>query len=526
MSRKKLIWILLKRDIIPADDGSVKTRGLLHWVAFYLLPTLGLLLLLSVIALAGIWLGAEDQAIEKSLKEAKESHYMALFAEGYLYDQELNVNDTTTSSDYDPASWGILKLKDLGVKGAPPELLDERVFDKVYPFSKIYLNIKTKDGNHINAVKGMAIDFEDPDRRNDGLIREIQKHSLGTWPYQGGNAAFGIIISEAALKNRLRYNDNELPSALSVRTSKKDKKEILLNTVVVKHLPYFNFIMPMREWRRLENRFYYKNVDSFQIRFLGEFSNEDIRHLKDKLPEGSRIGHPFISGGTRALRITLPKKISMNKKWTNGDVHNAFQIGFEDRHDIQLHEGNYTSGIETYGGAMLYLNPKILSKEMLDLGLLLNLKNFFDDQEALKVRGELIQTLQKAWQDQQHLGRMSNIFKLGYVALGGVLMIFFAIVLHTRLHRIGTMRMLGVPKSMFLFLYFIEGMIFLAFAFGLSLIISLIWMPEGIQYDLLSRQTLELIASMAIATTIGLLVPSLWFLNKLQAAEMVSYRTG
>jgi hypothetical protein len=516
MSFIKLIWTLLKRDFVPANDGR---KSLLHKLTFYFLPTIGVLMLLIVIAFIGLWLAAEEQSIEHNLKEAKESPYMAIFAEGYLYNQ--NMDTTRAGSDYNPERWKALKLKELFLLNLSDSVKETSVFKGVYPFSTAYLNIKTKNGQHMDAKKGMAIDFINPENRNDGLIEKIKDDAGDDWTWRNIYDVNGIIASKSMME-LLGWTSGDMPKYLWVRTSRYDDKEIPLKLTVVKRLPYYDYILPMQEWRRLESRFYYKKAKHFDIGFPSGYIEEEKNLIKEKLPKESKISSPFIKGDIDTIRIELPA----NHNWTKADVIEAMQIGYEKKREVSVGESGGGADIEKFGGAILYLNPDILSEDMFKLGLLQNLKKLLEKHDSLKVRGELIQILEKAWEDQQHLERIMDFFSITYMAISGILILFFSLVLHTRLHRIGVLKMIGLPNFLFLMVYFIEALIFVIIAFGLANAGFQIFKPEGLQFNILRVQTFDILKRMIISSEFGFLLPSLWFLSRLRPAEMVSYRSG
>ena len=512
-----LIRILLKRDIWPASDGSARSDNLMHWIGFYFLPTLGVLLLLFVIAFAGLWFASEEQAIEKSLKEAGESPYMALFVEGYMYEERTS-GKRSAFVEHDPSNWESLTLGQLLGKKAPPAMKDSRVFNKVYPFSTAYLNIRMKNGEHLDARKGMALDFVDSEYRYERLIEKIKENILVDGSKKIRESAGGIYVSEAGLDTLGWRRNGVYPDYLYVRTSKYDD-EIPLPVTVVKKLPYSDYILPMMEWRRLESGYYDRLFDGFKVIFPKGFTEKDKELLRNKLPEGSDIGDCYILGDADAVNVKLPDNSPLSRL----DIMKIILIGNEESMDIRVGVGEPDSMIRKYGGAIFSLRHEIINEDLLELGLLQAMKKMLADKLGLNIRSALIETLEKAWLDNRRLARMADFFHLAYFAIGIILVVFFSITLHTRLRRIGALRMMGAPNGLFLLVHLLEGLIFAVSAFIVACVLFKFCMSEEIGFNLFSRQTAEILTLMAGCSTVGLILPSYWFLLRLETAEMMSF---
>jgi hypothetical protein len=521
MNSFKIILLLLKRDLIPANDGSVKKRGYIHLITFYLLPPLGMFMILMLIAYSGIWISTQEQMIQKNWEETRDSPYMALFAKGFLFKK--NSTHINASKDYDPGRWKDLTLME--VLGHDHDVNIEagkkKVFSKIYPFTVTYLNIRKKDGNHLNAREGIAIEFADSEYKNAALIEEIKQKSENHWPWKKDENASGIIISKSGLEYLgWDWSDDNLPETLWVRTNKNETEEIPLKTTIVEHLPYYDYIIPMKEWRLLESRYHYQKFNKFTIQFTNGFQNDYLDQISGMLPPSSRLSPPYTKGEAIAIRIKLPKGVM----WSRLTIIKTFY----NRKDWKIKTGIMQSNIDTeaYGGAMLYINTKILTPFLLSLNILDKIKRTLEHQDSLHVRGELIQTLQKSWQNQQRHKMVASFLEKGYIAIALILLIFFSLVLHTKLFRIGTLRSLGNQNYLFILLYFFEGLIFDLFAFLVALFLFWVCSPEFSQFQVFSLETLTIFKWMILSSTVGLVLPVSWFLIKLQPAEMANYRAG
>ncbi|MEN8220110.1 MAG: ABC transporter permease [Pseudomonadota bacterium] len=369
----------------------------------------------------------------------------------------------------------------------------------------------------------MALAFEGEDS-DTALLREIEKHTKTHWQIPQDNSIEGIIISERALRE-LGWTPQNKPHFLWVHltseTQKKYRQDVPLKILaVVEKLPYQRpYVMSLGQYARLKTRIYHKPIKGgFDIGYPDKLKDyeKEKQLIEKKLPPRSTVYGPNKSGEMTILRITLKQPIS----WL--DVITKFVVPTPQKRLITVPITDRMWDAIHYKGGIFHLNQKVLENQTLAKKLPRTLQEFMEEKNV-RVRGELIQALQEAFQDQGNLAKMRNLFKAGTILLLGILLVFFSIVLHTRLNRIGILRMLGVPKIAFVITYILSALFFVALAFILASTLLFFIMPTEITSYLYSVDTIILLASISSFAILGMLLPTLYFLRQLPPSEMLSY---
>lgn len=525
----KLLAMIMCRDIIPAGDGT----GLRQWKSsgflISLLPVIGIFLLLFIISFAGFCITFAGHQLEKRLIELKTSPYMALFSEGFLYSEQRSTENPTDYHNLD--KWQRMTVNDIVPPSDIPGPLNQaHLFSGIFPYSNIYLDIKRKDGEHLVFQKGMALPF-DGDKVDEALIKEIKNHLVqGNLPDGTGE---GIILSRKGLTDfGWNYKDGhkeEIPPLLWVNISShssEKKEEIPLRVLgIADKLPYqAGYVISMKQMRLLNYTYYDTEITDFQLGFLDGYSPARIDDLKRELPTDAVIDEPTKKGDIDTVSITLPAPWSRTKIIT--------QILVPQYEKRRLWMGKQETSLygEDYKGAIFHLNPRLFDlnpqsfeKFWKDLGFLSKVQEFMDKNNA-EIRGELVQALQESFYDQKNLGILKDFFQWGLLAIGLILLVLFSMVLHTRKHLIGALRMFGLPEFQFILIYAIEGVCFVLIAFGLALTTLIIFKPSGLQIQPWSLASLILLGEISLSAVLGFILPAIQFLLSLQPAEMVNYR--
>lgn len=285
---------------------------------------------------------------------------------------------------------------------------------------------------------------------------------------------------------------------------------------IVKELPYqSNYVISMRQLVLLKSGFYQESINRFQIISKNGWNEARIKKFKQKLPSGSKVGDPFVKGGFETLFVILDQKIPrvsiIKKLWMPHHQNIELWLG---KQPDPGHDQYYT-------GAILPVNP-ILMDYYWDKDLLLRVQEFMEN-KSVKIHAEVIPYLQENYRNQENMTKMSNFFDAGVGALALILLVFFSVVLHTRRHRIGVLRILGMPDLQFVHIYTLEALIFVSFAF-ISAVIIFLLNPFGFSLNILSLPNLKMFLEITFSAVMGAVLPTFYFLKTLQPAEMVAYR--
>lgn len=517
-------WMLLYRDFFPASGATSRGRGISYRI-YSFLPSLGILLLLTAATFIGILMASAQQSLENRLEEIKRSPYMAMFAEGFLYEPEDELEETTRETDL--SYWKKLKVRDIRLleNVMPPGNEDIRVFNKVFPFTWAHLDIRKKNGEHLPHQQGMAAPFsgENSDR---ALLAEIENNLLGENTVMPNGKEPFIILSLRALK-RFGYDDaGEKPRRLWAARD-EDREPTPLKVLAARRLPYqFNYVLSMEQWRRLESGYYDREVDEFQVvgpKWPGENDLNDFKaHLSSALPV-KEISDPFSRG--RGVDAKHVLHVILEEKTPRRDLI-AKTVDFMKKEGLQLDLGARVRKAPgaNFDGGVFHLNPVLHEASSFNEELFFIIQEFMKNRQ-IEVRGELLQALRENRRGEVHLKRLRSMFWISLVCMSALIAIFFYIVLNTRMHRIGALRMLGVGDYQLLGMHGVEGVVFIFAGFFISCLLFLC-IRQNLAFDvpLFCPHTRSVFLYIFIAAEIGLLLPTWIILEKLMPAEMVNYR--
>jgi len=544
-----IISLILWRDIWPARDGAGWKNRMSFNLVVSLLPTGGILVILLASALFGFYLVMENQRVVNRLIEVRESPYMALFAEGFM-NRRYQGRSYHQETGFGLDEWRQKKLTDLRLSQQTDLPADTLLFDNVFPFYRASLNIRRADGQHLEGWKGLVLTFEGEDR-DSKLLNEIQKQAPEkNWQIPSNNDVEGIIVSEQLLQ-QIGYQA-EKPKFIWVHTW-SGKKDIPLRILTIaKELPYqVWYVMSVGQWARLDTNIYDETVDDgFDIIYPNPLNPDDYQAeqklIKQHLPSVSSIERIKIDGQS-AVDVLLEDEPSIS--WL--DI-----VKFSEKHPQRQRQitvplsDSIKDMTQYYNGAIFHINPTLLGSQDLSQqpGLLVNIQKILVgttlsgtteqpqtttqqilrrlqevlDERQITVRGELIHALQEAFKDQQNLAKMQKIFGWGILLLLLIISFFFAVILHSRLNRIGILRMLGISKIVFVTTYIFSTLLFIASAF---LVAWLLFYVTGVDMSYLySWNTAGLMGRVTLFAIIGVLLPISYFLNAMSPAEMLTYR--
>ena len=519
----KSFLFLLYRDILPASSPGHHWRSKLSNTMVSLLPTCGLLFLLTIIAFIGLFILSAKKELDTQIYQVQNSPYMALFAEGFIYMPQHN-NSSSSDNKKELSFWQNLKLKHIReyAHNVPKAYLNHTIFEKnkIFPFDWAKLFIKRKDGETLAYQKGMVLPFSGV-QKDGALLNEIKKNLIHPFHQLPTPSEPYIILSEKALK-KFRFNLDHITSDYLYITQNDDNPFIPFKILVARYLPYqFQYILSMEQWRRLDHRYYQKKIKEITI-YATDLDNEQtqktIHNLLQQHFPIQTIGDPFISGDNEALNVTLKtplQRTEIIQKSIHSDLKDI-TVDLGSRHENE-------PGV-SFSGAIFHINPVLHENNIFSEEFLYTLQEFMA-KEQVKVRGELLQALQEIRKSQQYLTQLQQFFQIFKLLMICVIMIFFAMVLHTKMHRIGTLRMLGVSDMKILAIYATEAILFVCFSLLLGLCIYISFQTlQNNQVNILTWDLIDVMRDMVIAAEIGLVAPSLFFLKKFVPAEMVVFR--
>ncbi len=517
----EVLWLIFKREIFPASDGTGWKQIIFYQFPVFYLPVVGIALLLILVSYSGLCLVGVEQGLSQRLSLFKTSPFTALFAKGYFYLPEKGNDRQDNYANL--ASWMDIPIQDVLTSEQIPALVGEStLFSSVKPFSWIYLDIERRDGEHLAFQQGMGLPLSG-DHVDTPLVDEIQ-----TRLYQGyvpEIALQGIIVSAEGMKRFGWYRREDYPEFLWVRLSSNDPQNteqyIPFRLSVVDKLPYqFHYLLPMEEVVRLENRYYYDSVDLFDVQFFQSNSETTLKEIEKILPAGTRIS-AFLKGGKETLRILLSEESSRI------NILESFAKAGLLTKEMKFFFGNFDTAfyVEGYKGAIFHLNFELPNKFTWSKELIYTIQNFMD-RKGITVEGEVIELLSEMLATQENLKNLQTFFGIGLWLILLILIFFFAVVLHTRMHRIGTTRMFGYPDLVIASAYSLVGfgLVIVTFIIA-SILLIYIYQPIDMSISLYDLTVINLFFKILCITEIGFLAPVIYYLHSFQPAEMMTFRS-
>ncbi len=519
MNWLKAFRIIIQREIYPARDGS-RWKYFFYQLFVFDLPIMGIALLLVLVSYSGLCLIGAEQGLERRMEEFKASPFTALFAKGYFYLP--SKGEKEQDNYFNLRRWINVNIAETFSSSQVPEILGKhRLFGSVKPFSWIYLDIRMKNGEHLPFQQGMGLPIQG-EHADQPLIQEIENRLYKD--YQNEKGLGGIIVSVEGMKRFGWHRMDNYPDLLWIRLSgndpQKQEKYIPIHLSVVDKLPYqFHYILPIDQLYRLKNRYYYDPTKQFDITFLNKESFPEPEQIKKVLPTETQIS-TLLKGGKETFRILLPKplpRIDILKNFADKNI-----LG---KHTV-LFMGTFDTGyyVKSYKGAIFHLNFQLPGGFTWNKEHIYTIQNFMD-RNGVKVEGEVVELLSEILNTQENLRNLQGLFKKGLLVILMILLFFFAVVLHTRMHRIGIKRMLGYPDWVITGSYVFVGVFLVIITFGIAIFI-LHYMYSPIKADIsLNLSLITLFFEVLTITEIGFLVPVLYYLHSLQPAEMMTFRS-
>ena len=512
----RLIGLLVWRGLLPATDGGNRLQ-FFHRIFYYYLPGLGIVLFLTLVAGANLWLAAQENSINQSFNESQRSPFMAIFAEapGAFFTKDLVLDPTTEGTDYDEKVWEQMTLGDIMPYGEVTAMGLERepLFRTINPFALPYMELRDARGQHVR-MRGFALPFtQEEGEVNEDLVSRIKSGVVGgTWREGGENE--GIIMAEAAVRALGFEKVDDYPTHLAVKKPGR-KDDTWLPLTVVDELPYYDYLLPMSEWSRIRAGVYNRPLDQVKIFLLKDYDAKALRELKKLLPPRSVIGTVGSVGGKPVARVDLPDGVSAAQIIERLHPHRDKWQLFS---DFRVERAPYNGGI-------FYLNPKIIKPELLATGVLNDLRRRFEQRGAFEIRGDLIRTLSLAWEKLHQLKGLISFFDRLSILFVAILVIIVSLSMHMRMHRIGVIRMMGAGFLCFIIAFLLEGVAYIGISCGATWALSVYVFnlftvsPEMIQYSS------KILMKIAIFYTLGVILPSLYYF-RLRPAEMLAYRNN
>jgi hypothetical protein len=538
----KIIWLIFKREIVPASDGvglkqllrefhemisallkrrrrnSALPMGILficksivYRMLIFYLPILGITFLLILVSYSGLCLVGAGQGLERRFEEFKTSPFTALFGKAGFY----------LSEKGDDSYFNLYRWMNISVKEVFPssEFPDGKLFSSVKPFSKVYgLTVRNKDGAYLPDHPGMALHLQG-EYADEPFIMKIKEIIIkGDFPDETEQ---GIIVSVEGMK-RFGYKEN-YPDFLWIKLSelkdigKKDIECIPLRVCVVEKLPcQFLYVLSINQYRLLNTEYYHLNISGFDIIFANDWSQSESEEIKKILPV-RKISGPFTTEGKKYISVNLSEEISRidilkkleEKKLLNKNMN--LKMGLP-HYDLP----------KNYNAAIFHLNFQVMSN--ITKEYIYAIQNYMDS-KGIAVEGELVELLSEMIHTQNNLKNLQGLFDKGLFGIGLVLFLFFAVIIHNRIHRIGTIRMLGVSDRVFVEVYFLVGLSLVAFAFIAASVLICIYRPADLETVSLNLSVLKLFVEMLCIAELGFVIPVLLFLGLFRPSEMIAYRS-
>jgi len=515
----EILWLIFKREILPSSDGTGFKQWVTYRLPFFYSPILGIIFLLTLVSYAGLCLIGAEQNLERRLESFRSSSFSALFGKGYFYIPEKSEDGGDNFSNL--CRWmeiTVDEIPNLSHRSKLPE--EKKVFSNVKPFSWIYLNIRIDNGNtqeHLLFQRGMGLPLYG-EYADEPLIMEIKDKDgivKGNFPDRSEE---GIIVSVEGMKRFGWQRKEEYPDFLWVKLSSnrslKEDKDIPLRLCVVKKLPYqFSYILSMKQLNLLKTKYYYDEIRQFELGLINGYSQIILNEAKKSLPLISDISKPYLKGTTDTVRIKLKepvKRIDILEKILNKDT--------------ELFMGSYTYDLKKFKGAIFHLNFEVKENFIWNKEHIYAIQNFMDI-NRVTVEGELVELLSEMMNTQKNLKKLQYLFRNIPPVIGIILLLFFTVVLHSRMNRLGIKRILGTPDSILVLVYFFMGLFLITVNFFASLfLINYVYNPIGLEV-IINSSVFNLFFKIFLYTELGFLIPVLYFLLSFQPSEMIAYKS-
>lgn len=501
--------ILIERDLLPAPTG----RGLRQWISYRLLsallPTIGMYLFLLLVALGGLGITTQHHQLQTELEALRASPYNAIFAEGQFFRERERVRPEDRGHQL--SSWKELSPDDLSGQ-ARVDGEETPLFRAIYPLAWAHLELTLADGEDYPDQRGLALESQGSEA-DTSLLRELAKAQ----PKQDKTLEeqpMGMIISTKALK---KYGYDKPPAKLRVKT-RNAEQSIELAVRVAERLPYqIDYVLSMEQWRRLKTGYYDATISDFTLRLPAA----QQEHLGGRQPLQSQVTYlrPY-EEGDMVVRAGL-----LDTPMTRADILSAFQNWPVLRRGLDL--GQHEEGKQPLlNGAVMHLNYSLLDREHIKPRaeqIVLGLREALSERQV-KVHGGLLESVLQGLASQYGYQRNQKVFKTAFTALIILLFLFFAVVLHTRMHRIGVMRMLGVADKILIQACALEALLLWLAAFILA------WLGFAVVQPLELTPTISpfpwaMFMKSFLSIEMSLLLPMILILRQLTPQEMISYRT-
>lgn len=513
----KLVWRLLVRENWPAGDGDHRK------LPFYLLPPLGSLFLLLLIALGGLWIVTEEHLLRERMDRVANSPYMAIFIEGYMYRSE----DGREDDAHNPGYWRNMTLDAILPDFAGSPLGQTPVFESVSVYSDGFLSFLNSRNQQVSGFKGLVLDFVNPQRRNERLLDGLRKDSGGGWRWPDFQKVNGVLVS-SQLMERLGYS-KPWPRYLKLQQDDFGNNDAQANVpfpvVVLDQLPYRQFIIPRRIYNRLESGFYAQKVKRVRVLLFSDkaTSTQVLESLRKAFP-----GPESTVEGLQGYGGLYSTWLNFVEPMRRMDILADFASLPRSIGQVYFDGDGEPGELSRYRGAMLYLNPHLVLKKSVQGRLIPALRKFIGQQVDQQVHGEILEVLSTTLSIQALLERISGLFTFAAIALALILALYNAVVLHSRVYRIGVLREQGASARLFVMVFAIQSLLFTLLAFSLALLIHIGFSPRGITAgQLMSTPAVYgLLGGLSLAAMVGYVAPAILYINLMEPSEMVSYRAG
>ncbi len=512
---RSLIMLLAGRYLWPAGGSGKNWRQSFSYRLVSFLPSMGMITSLTVIADFGLTTASAHHRLEARLEEIRESPYLALFASGrFFMEDEVKACDAAGKEDLD--YWVCVRIRELDrVSRRVPHLGEQRLIRQVYPYDEVYLRLQKTDGEHLRP-SGIAIAFSGV-RSDQRLLEEVRKGLAMRAEMLEESGGVPVILVTARLLDRLGYDDREQwPGQLVLKRTEEDSG-VPFRVRVAERLPYnMGYAISLEAWDRLKADYYHQPVASFEVLLDGSPEQLERYHrvIEASFDLDGRPSDPFARGDRQVSIVTLREEVPRRQ----------ILAGLP---EASLGLGSFRPDVARVrrGGAIFRLNPALL--ELSTAGadgrqttVLRLIDEFLTEHEPqVRIRGELLEALAESAADRQHFVLLRDAFVLGSLLLGLVVMLFFAIVLHTRLPTLGTLRAHGVGPRVILRSFALEGAVLSFTAFGLASV--LFWcFGGGVSGYFSGFGMVWILAGLFLTSQVGTLMPSLYALRRFEPAEL------